>query len=376
MALAGINPEFIPLLPRLSSLVNDAYLTRYVTIISFTLAIYDGFMLFPYELRHIWSARGSIAKWAYLVNRYMSFAGMALLVRGTGGLAWGDMTDNYCRATLGIDLALGALSIGVANYLVLLKVWYLWDQRRMVIAVTTVAWIFSYIATLAVVGVAIHQLLPHTYSFAAYGINFCGALVKPSIMRGVWAAPIALEVLVFIFTVLNAAHRPRPADISLSHALYRDGILLFGSLFALRVFNLVVTILLPASLQFVGACLIWGVNQALLHRLILNQSVASAPRNQRSSHEELGSYDLDGIPGGGTDERFSFFDSDVFGNSPKRRRAPPRPWRDNMTVVTQTTQTQVTFMDSPDHEKGFQGMWKQSWRTVGNALDRAAAHTV
>lgn len=66
-------------------------------------------------------------------------------------------------------------------------------------------------------------------------------------------APIVLEVVVFVFTVLNAAHRPRPSDVSLAKSLYRDGILFFGALFLLRIFNLVATVALPASLQFMGS---------------------------------------------------------------------------------------------------------------------------
>jgi len=96
-------------------------------------------------------------------------------------------------------------------------------------------------------------VLADTLSFADYGINVCGVLAKPDVLRGIWAAPIALEVLVFVFTILNAAHRPRPANLSLGKALYRDGLLFFVALFALRVFNLVVIVSFRSSLQFVGS---------------------------------------------------------------------------------------------------------------------------
>ena len=39
------------------------------------------------------------------------------------------------------------------------QVWFLWDSKRTVVAVTTVAWLGSYLVTLAVVGISIHQLL-------------------------------------------------------------------------------------------------------------------------------------------------------------------------------------------------------------------------
>ncbi|KZV85437.1 hypothetical protein EXIGLDRAFT_841500 [Exidia glandulosa HHB12029] len=372
MAGLGVNPALLPLLANVKQLVSDVYVVRYVTISSLALAVYDGIVLFPYEVRYIWRARNSFAKWVYLLNRYISFGGIALLVRGTGALQWGNVTDDYCRGMVGVCLVLGALAIGVANYLVLLKVWFLWDQRRMVVALTTVAWLFSYIATLAVVGASVHQLMPHTFSFAPYGLNVCGVIEKPAILRGIWAAPIALEVVVFVFTLLNAVHRPRPANLSLTRALYRDGILFFAALFFLRIFNLVATVALPASLQFIGSCLIWGVNAALLHRLILNQSPQRAPVSTTDARElddeMIEAYDLaHAVPQ--LQDRLSFFDKDVFNNPPKPRRQVK--WAENVKDTPRRM-----LMDTPEQESSLRSLWNDGWRAVGAALDRAAAHTV
>lgn len=134
-AMAGVNPELLPLLANVEQLASDAYVVRYVTgalqrsssrpvatslivmctarpVASLVLALYDGLVLFPLELRHIWLARNSVAKWAYLANRYVSFGGIALLVHGeyptcvtrtrkpttaacagTGALHWGNVSD-------------------------------------------------------------------------------------------------------------------------------------------------------------------------------------------------------------------------------------------------------------------------------------------
>lgn len=116
-------------------------------------------------------------------------------------------------------------------------------------------------------------LLADTLSFADYGLNVCGVLAKPDVLRGIWAAPIALEVLVFVFTILNAAHRPRPANLSLGKALYRDGLLFFVALFALRVFNLVVIVSFRSSLQFVGS---WCVQA--LWRVARSSHLTCAPQ--------------------------------------------------------------------------------------------------
>ncbi|KAH7100090.1 hypothetical protein BKA62DRAFT_771810 [Auriculariales sp. MPI-PUGE-AT-0066] len=344
-------------------------------VIGLTLVIYDGLNLLPNEIRYIWLARNSITKWVYLINRYVSLVGMALLVRATGMLDWGDLNDTFCVATMGACLSLGALSIGVGNYLVLLKVWFLWDQRRAIIAITTLAWIVSYTTTLALVGVSIAHLVPSTFSFAAYGINVCGVIAKPAVLRGIWAAPIALEVLVFAFTVLNAAHRPRPANVSLGKALYRDGLLFFLALFALRVFNLIVIVSFRSSLQFIGSCLIWGVNATLLHRLILNQTrqpmakITVEDDNESADGEDDGEYELDKADARApTPERFSFFDMDAFA-----RAQPDRRGRRGRKV---TFAPSVTFFESVQQQSSLRQMFSDAFGSMRRGLKRAAGDLV
>lgn len=120
--------------------------------------------------------------------------------------------------------------------------------------------------------------------------------------------------------------------------------------------------------------LIWGVNQALLHRLILNQSPgrqvpASTISDVPDLADDIDAYDLsnNGLPQ--PTDRLSFFDQDVF-NNPHRPRRQVK-WADSVLDKP----PRHMFMDTPEQEKSLRTIWKDSWRAVGDALDRAAAHT-
>ncbi|KZV85438.1 hypothetical protein EXIGLDRAFT_841501 [Exidia glandulosa HHB12029] len=261
--------------------VNLGNATRYTILVTYIIVLWDTVLVLPDEINKFWRAKRTWFRAAFLANHYMSIGAMTLMIIATSGLVPADvLTDEVCQAAMSTGVVVGALSVGAGLYLVLLKVWALWGYQKWVIIATTAAWCCSYAATFVMVIITIQGLKPHTFSAAPYGLKLCGINYKPDVMKGIWASPLICEVLVFIFTIWNAADRPRSADVSLSRALMRDGIAFFASLFSLHLLNLILTILSPATIAFIGSCLVWGVSNVLLTRLVLRQtpSVDDAPR--------------------------------------------------------------------------------------------------
>jgi len=256
------------------SLVTTAveiFAARYISAVGYVILLWDTIITLPREIELIWKAPFSLAKLAYLANHYASLAVLTVLLCAFSGVSGIEPSNSFCLNATSIGLAGGVISLGVGNYLVLLQVWQLWDQKAIVRLILTCGWAISYCTTLFIACLVITEI-PELI-VPVPGFDICGLIGIPSTLRAIWASPIAFEVLVFTFTVWNGADRPRRSNESLTRSLHKDGILYFVSLSVLRIFNLVITMRAPTPLISVGSCLIWQCNIVFLNRLILNQKV-------------------------------------------------------------------------------------------------------
>lgn len=277
--------------------------------------MWDTLLVFPDEIRHVWRGGITLAKLAYVLNHYASVAILTVLTYVFSGLMEHAPTKTFCVDAFTIGLSGGVISLGIGNYLVLLQVWQLWEQRAGIRLALTLGWAASYIVTLVFACVVIGSLDPLVTPLN--GFNTCALSHIPTLIRFMWASPIVYEVLVFIFTIANALHRPRPADISLVKALYRDGVVYFVSLFILRVLNLVVTSLSPTPFVHVGSTLIWESNVVALNRLIINQRVLRPHTDNPPDYEMFTSTDSSArvcLPG-------ALFDDCTFEGIPDHKRS-------------------------------------------------------
>ncbi|KZV97928.1 hypothetical protein EXIGLDRAFT_729443 [Exidia glandulosa HHB12029] len=258
-----------------ATLVTHAFVTRYVTMAAYTALLWDIITQLPSEVERVWLRRGSVARTIYLINRYATLLCLTLQVYGFSALATGSSpNDAFCRSALSLNLVVGTLSLGVGNYLVLLKVWALWDHAPWVVRATTIGWAAAYAATMLIVALTIGHLWTAMISLVPVNFHFCAITSKPDLIRGIWASPLAFEVLVFVFTIWNAADRPRKQGVSMLHMLGQDGVIFFLVRSILRVFNLIATIALPTSLTFIGSSVIWAANTITLGRLIMHWQAA------------------------------------------------------------------------------------------------------
>ncbi|KIJ67310.1 hypothetical protein HYDPIDRAFT_25778 [Hydnomerulius pinastri MD-312] len=179
---------------------------------------------------------------------------------------------------------IGMLSIATSNFLVLLRLWVLWDRTPKLMLWTLALFIITQITALGLTGYVVYSMIP-TLIFEA-DLHVCILTEKPKFVL-LWSPGIAFEAMIFVTTFWNAFDRPRPQDAQMAKILYRDGSVYFLGLFgkydplylpmtlfmsslALRVVNLVLSIVAPLSLIFLGVFFIWSISNITLARLILN----------------------------------------------------------------------------------------------------------
>ncbi|EJD39497.1 hypothetical protein AURDEDRAFT_128268 [Auricularia subglabra TFB-10046 SS5] len=282
-----------------------AHTTRYCTVAGLTVVLLDEAESFADEVALIWRGRRGLERVLFLVHRHLTIVGMLFAAHMSSGFA--HLTDTVgpiapratfadaalvalqdCRALLGVTALISFVSVGLADGLVTMEVWQLWDCSRRAMVWLLAGFLFTNTATL------VFMLLSVRTTFANFefqpGLNVCALDVTPRILAGMWASGMIFDLAVFVSTLWNVLDKPRKDTAKLTALLMRDGAAYFAAVMALRLTNLATTLTSGPSGFFTSmlcvrppgrrpfavlkpsASLTWGLLNTLVHRLVLNQS--------------------------------------------------------------------------------------------------------
>ncbi|EIN12104.1 hypothetical protein PUNSTDRAFT_142246 [Punctularia strigosozonata HHB-11173 SS5] len=260
--------------PTLSSasdvfLINQdaAFATRYLTLIGLALLFQDHVLSFRDEVRLIWRASASFAKYAFLVNRYLvlgCLVAVAVELCGFSGVQW---SDRACQQFLFAVSTLAICSIGLANLLVLMRVCLLWENNKAAARLLTFGYVTSFSAQFGTLLAALVRVTPGIRWTPEF--RMCVLTSTSKLLVAAWASPMLFELLVLTSTCLNAWSRPRSAHEPLVRALHRDGITYFVALTCLRGVNLGLAATLDPKLAMLTVFIVWSLVTLTLNRSLL-----------------------------------------------------------------------------------------------------------
>ncbi|KAA1473315.1 hypothetical protein DENSPDRAFT_839774 [Dentipellis sp. KUC8613] len=232
------------------------------TAAGFVVLLYDHVLTFDDEVEYVWKARMSLPKFLFLFNRYLVPTLMVISTYEFSGFAGRVLPDSV--PWLSIALYLGILCVSNTNFVVLLRLWVLWDRWRNLVVWTLLCFIFTHLATFGMVTWVVVQLQP----VAQYDTTVHSCVLSRHIwMEGLWVPGVLFETTVFIGACWNAMARPRESNELLTRVLYRD---------ALRLMNLTLAIVAPLSLTFLSLFFVFCSTNLTFSRLVLNLRRASA----------------------------------------------------------------------------------------------------
>ncbi|KAH7925740.1 hypothetical protein BV22DRAFT_1128780 [Leucogyrophana mollusca] len=256
--------------------------SQYLSAAGLVVLLWDHLLTFGDEVRFIWSAKLSAPKVLFLFNRYVVPIAMIIQAYGFSGLASprltstafrgliileSDCSPHSCKGWTAAAASLGMITIGTSNFLVLLRLWVLWDRSRRLMVWTLTLFVLTQITALATTAYLISQMIP----FLVYMPTMQVCLLSQKVdFAMLWYPGVAFEVMIFVTTFWNAVDRPRAHNTQMAKILYRDGSAYFFVLFGLRLTNLILAIAAPLSLIFLGVFFIWCAVNVTLTRLILN----------------------------------------------------------------------------------------------------------
>ncbi|KAH9839443.1 uncharacterized protein C8Q71DRAFT_831932 [Rhodofomes roseus] len=238
--------------------------------IGLTALFYDHTLTFADEVRLVWLAPRSLAKYAFLFNRYLVLAtliGVACEMCGFIGDVFTDL--HRCKYFLFVVSMIAVMSIGITNMLVLLRVVILWDARPSVLKLMMVAYVASLIAQVITLILTLLHILPGMAWSPLAGM--CISSKSSHIIVAVWASPMLFELFVLISTALNAVDRPTSARTPIARALCSDGILYFVGVTTLRALNVALAgaSLSRPSFTLLGVFFVWAMTTTLINRSLL-----------------------------------------------------------------------------------------------------------
>ncbi|KAG2098103.1 hypothetical protein BD769DRAFT_1513480 [Suillus cothurnatus] len=247
--------------------------SQYVGAAGLVVLLWDHFLTIHDEVELIWRARLSFPKLLFLFNRYVVPTCLIILTYATSGFTQDILSDSFCQTWFGVGIAVGMVSIGTSNFLILLRLWVLWDRKRRLVLVTLPLFLITQITAIVCMTYVVSSMMPLVV-FEPY-LHSCLLTRKVNFVI-LWTPGIVFEFMIFITTWWNALDQPLPQHAKMAKVLYRDGSIYFFVLFGLRLLNLVLSIVSPLSLVLLGVFFIWSACNVTLTRLIINLRRAAA----------------------------------------------------------------------------------------------------
>jgi hypothetical protein len=173
-----------------------------------------------------------------------------------------------CVGSLIVLAVVGSMSLILANYIMLIRVYALWDHRKWMLQTLYVGYSISVCSTVAFVATSIVQLAPHVIH-DSYLFHMCLITARTPYWIGIWLSQALFDVFLFVLTIFNAASRPRRANVKIITDLRRDGCVFYLGLFVGRFLNVALSI--PTSKQYypIAVSFVLSLSTVTVTRLVL-----------------------------------------------------------------------------------------------------------
>ncbi|KZT51831.1 hypothetical protein CALCODRAFT_487585 [Calocera cornea HHB12733] len=245
--------------------VANAFATSYIEAAAMTALVYDHLLTLSREVELIWKSSFSLVKLLFLINRY-SVLGVMLM--------------QTCCRNLFFAVSVWQLvsAGGISPFLLFLRVWSIYGRTRTVQVVVGGLCAANFLAILVTASVNIWALLGNVYY--APQVDRCVCTERPPWMWTVWVAPLLYETVIFgMIAYKTWAHMREDVHTPIITTLWRDGILYYTVLVAVRVYTILAWLVAPPSLFFMAIYLMLATITTMASRTILHLRAAARQRD-------------------------------------------------------------------------------------------------
>ncbi|KAF7340296.1 hypothetical protein MVEN_01948700 [Mycena venus] len=236
------------------SIVAPVFAERYISAISVTVLLFDHALTLGREIDLIWSnsAAGIGSRFGFIVNRYVT----EIVAVYVAYLVWDNTLTMSCHVSVWIFSMASSVVIGISHFLIIMRVYTLWDRRLIIKRVLTLAFGIEICMALIFSALAAKQTTNEfLYQFNPF-IDMCAFSKKPWALKYTLGAITLFDLFIIIMTVLNALDRPHTKQADVITSLQHDGARMFACLFLFRLTSFLVAVVgnvafpLPSRLDY------------------------------------------------------------------------------------------------------------------------------
>ncbi|KAH7104829.1 hypothetical protein BKA62DRAFT_690785 [Auriculariales sp. MPI-PUGE-AT-0066] len=259
------------LVPIFENLEPKILATKYLTAFGFVLILAELFSGIAEEYELIWKGRKGLERNIFIIHRIIVPIGLLFAAHITAGILPGALNSAACEGILVVVGILSGLSIFLADGLVTMEVWQLWDCDRSVMKWMIGAYTVQGLSTLAFMSLTVKDTLKNGFTYQEQ-LKMCTAGESPRFLAGTWASGMTFELLILGATILNVLSKPRTGQSRLVRLLIVDGVLYFGAVISLRLINLISALKSDPATFFAPVFCTWALVSVLVTRVVMNQS--------------------------------------------------------------------------------------------------------
>jgi len=242
--------------------------TRYITAAALVVLIYDHLLSFGSEVKLIWPVKLCAPKVLFLFIRYMvpvtlvTFnLQLSILVPTL------ELSTAFCVSWMSIASFLAWGTIATSNFLILLRLWVIWDRDRKLVIWTLLLFVLAQVGGLATTSFLVWEIKRKLVWNTKF--HMCGFHGGPPPVAILWAPGTAFEIVLCAITWWNVLTQPRTSNDSLAAAMYRDGFMYFLVLLCLRIINTILAARAPPALIFIAMFPVWCATTTTTCRLMI-----------------------------------------------------------------------------------------------------------
>ncbi|KAJ6474404.1 hypothetical protein C8R47DRAFT_1144032 [Mycena vitilis] len=282
----GLQPHRLPSPFTIMAVVEEELVKAFTTFyglklfsaVSFIAVVYDHLITLDDEVDTIWKNRN--VRWhskaAFVVNRYLTESIIAYVVYILSGMST-TLSDTVCHRFIWIYGSTCVVAGAISHFVILVRVYALWDRRASVARVLISAFAVC-ITTTTVLGVlSAMEMEPNLHYFAPLRTCIFGS--KPKVLVGMLGVLSFFDLSLVILVVSNAMERPRLTHIEIVSELQSDGVGFFLCIFVLRFADLMVSVFREPGEIFIAITTVWGFCTIINARLHMRLEGLSLSRS-------------------------------------------------------------------------------------------------
>ncbi|PVF95468.1 hypothetical protein CPB86DRAFT_817195 [Serendipita vermifera] len=305
--------------------VTDVSLSRYMAFVGSTLVVWDWLIQLGDESQTILKSKWSFPKILYYYSyptcgiRYRKSCGSRIM-KSTGLSLMKLFAPSSCRVWVVLVTVTMLSTLTATNWLFTLRLIALYRRNFFFVWFMRIFFFLTYGATFSILTSSLITYHKTVDYFSL--LKVCGALKASPTFPALFYAPAAYEFFIFAFTAYRAykdASIIRIRTKSGSNTtpflviLYRDGLICFFVMFAVRSWNIWIWQTRPVTALNMGVNVMWGINTIMSTRVYLNLVWLTHQRDLSRNSQTTG----------------IAFDSLTPGTGPNRLSTGPNPgWKE------------------------------------------------